>query len=71
MYERYQPLYYAVTRKLDLKWFKLIFDLSKKVDIAPTKDDFEKALKHDRFAENSKECQSIIKENYQKFYPKE
>ena len=59
----------AVEKTRNLEWFKLIFDLCSKVDTAPTKDDFEKALNLDEFNKISKECQLIVKENYQKFYP--
>ena len=58
----------AVKKKYNLQWFKLIFDLCNKVDTAPTKHDFEEALNLDEFNKISKECQSIIKKNYQTFY---
>ena len=58
----------AVENSRDLKWFKLLFDLCSKVDIAPKKDDFTNAINHSTFNTLSKECQSIIKENYNKFY---
>ena len=64
------PLYIAVCSKHDLKWFTLIFDLCTKVNTPFLKDDFEKAMKVYHFKFLPKECQSIIKENYQTCYPK-
>ena len=64
-------LIYAVAgEKVELSWFKLIFDLYDKMNKAPTREDFEIALKNDNFSKLSKECQEIIKQKYNKFYPK-
>ena len=60
----------AVNKKCDLEWFKIIFNLYSKVKKAPRKEDFENALKNENFAQISKECQAMIQENYNKFYPK-
>ena len=60
----------AVENKNDFEWFKIIFDLYIKMKKVPTKEDFEEALNHFDFNEMSKECQEMIKENYNKFYPK-
>ena len=59
----------AIHNKRDLEWFKIIFDLYSKMNKVPRKEDFEKALKHKHFGQISKECQAMIKENYNKFYP--
>ena len=63
-------LTHAVLCECDLKWFELIFDLCGKVNTAPSKEDFEYAFKVDKFEKLSNECQSIVNENYAKFYPK-
>ena len=60
----------AVMQKHGLEWFKIIFDLYIKMNEVPSKEDFESALKHERFNEISKECQEMIKENYNKFHEK-
>ena len=59
----------AVDKQRDLKWFKIVFDLYTKMNKVPRKEDFEKAMKHTHFVKISKECQTMIKENYNKFYP--
>ena len=61
----------AVQIKLDLKWFKLLFDLCDKVNVGPRKDDFENALSNKNFDKISKECQLMIQQYYNKFYPKQ
>ena len=59
-----------VKEERDSKWFKLIFDLSNKVNTQPRKNDFENAMAHAKFTKISKEWQTMIKEKYNKFYPK-
>ena len=68
IYDEFPLLETAVKKERDIKWFESFFHLSSKVNTAPTRDDFEKALKLCRFKKISKECQSIINENYQKLY---
>ena len=58
----------AVGEQHDIKWFKLIFDLCNKVNVPPMKEDFEEAMKHEKFDKLSKECQVTIKESYKKYY---
>ena len=65
---RNKPLYYAVNYGCDLKWFTLIFDLCKRLDTKILKDDFELTLKCKVFNKLSKQCQSIVKENYKQCY---
>ena len=67
----FPPLQNAVRKKRDLKWFELLFHLCKKVETAPTRKDFDKAFKLREFKRISKKSQAIIKENYEKMYPKE
>ena len=59
-----------VKTKHDLEWFKAIFDLYSKMNKVPRKADFKEALRKKYFNQTSKECQEMIKENYNKFYPK-
>ena len=64
-------VYLAVKNKCDLEWFKTLFDLYITMNKVPTKEDFELAFKNEHFENGiSKECQEMIKENYNKFYPK-
>ena len=63
-------LHIAVQKKRDLKWFKLLFNLCSQVNVVPPKNVFEKALSEKNFHLLSKQCQSMIQENYNKFYPK-
>ena len=64
-------IYLAVEKKRDLEWFKTLFDLYIKMNKVPIKEDFELAFKNEHFENGiSKECQAMIKENYNKFYPK-
>ena len=67
--DKYPPLQTAVQFKRNLQWFKLFFDFCSKVDTAPKKQDFEEAIKHDNFSKMAEECQAMIQENCQKFYP--
>ena len=61
----------AVKKVRNLEWFKTIFDMYSKMNKVPLKGDFESALKNEYFENGiSKECQEMIKENYDKFYPK-
>ena len=69
VFDEFPPLETAVRHNRQQWWFKLFFELCGKVDTIPTKNDFEQAMKHDFFKQISKECQSMIKENYQKLYP--
>ena len=60
----------AVKKGRDLEWFNIIFELSNKVNALLTKDDFNNALNEKNFNQLSKECQTLIKENFKKFYAK-
>ena len=67
----FSPVSRALDNNRNLKWFELIFDLCVKVSIPPKKHDFEYAMEHNYFEFLiSKECQSIIRENYNKYYSK-
>ena len=66
-------IYWGLENKRDLSWFKRTFDFYIKMDKVPRKEDFESAFKHWNFDGKdgiSKECQEMIKENYNKYYPK-
>ena len=60
----------SVYKKVDLTWFKLIFDMYDKMNKVPSRHDFETAFKNDNFNKLSQKCQEIIKEKYNQFYPK-
>ena len=71
MNEKTKLICLTVEKKRDLEWFTILFDLYIKMNQVPTKEDFESAFKHKNFKDGiSKECQEMIKENYNKFYPK-
>ena len=55
----------AALRKRDVKWFKLFFHLCKIVNTAPDQGDFDYALEVCK----QKECISMIREQYEQFYP--
>ena len=63
-------LFTAVYNQRDFRWFELIFDLCSQVKTYPTEKHFQDALTSKCFDKLSKQCQSIIKENYNKYYPK-
>ena len=69
-YDKSNPIYLGVKNKGDIFWFKIIFDLYIKMNTVPRRKDFELAFKDTRFNTISKQCQDMIKENYNKFYPK-
>ena len=69
-YDESNPICLAVINKGDIEWFKIIFDLYIKMNKVPRKEDFEFAFKHKHFNTISKQCQEMIKENFNKFYPK-
>ena len=64
------PLTAMVFKKYDLKWFEIFFNLCSKVNTSPTEQDFESAINKWHFSKISKQHQSVIKENFAKFYPK-
>ena len=57
----------SVYKKVDLRWFKLIFDMYDKMNKVPTREDFEAAFKNDNFNKLSQECQETLKEKYNEF----
>ena len=59
----------AVSRKKDLKWFELLFNLCDKSNTPAREDDFKRAIRQFYFDELPIECQSIIKEHQKKYYP--
>ena len=64
-------IYWGVLCNRDLSWFERIFDFYIKINKVPRKEDFESAFKLDEFKDKiSKECQEMIKQNYEKYYPK-
>ena len=69
-YDKSSPIYLGVKNKGDFFWFKIIFDLYTKMNKVPRKKDFEFVFEDKHFNQISKQCQEMIKENYNKFYTK-
>ena len=60
----------SVYKKVDLRLFKLVFDMYDKLNKVPTREDFETAFKNDNFNKLSQKCQEIIREKHNEFYRK-